>query len=264
MSGRGEAAGGHPGPSGPDPLAAVEELLQALERGEADPAGLALAELTAEGLARLRSAEELDLEEATSFLMQAAKLLDAKARALLPPEPQAPFKELDDPADDGDAAALVDRLLAYRGFKEAAAVLRRFEEAQWQRFPRGGIVEPAPAGLPGLEGLQLDDLLTAFQRIWEQASEAEPPREIPREEITVAARVRAILRTLREAPAGEVTFTSLFRGQATRREVIVTFLAILELVRLGRLAVRQEVSFGEILIRECAPARQPWAEGGAS
>lgn len=227
----------------------LQKILQQVEKGEVDPANLRLAHLTAEGLGRLRAAGELDLEAATAFLLQAARLLDLKARALLPPEPKAGAAGEGEAAEEEGGEALVERLLAYRGFKEAADILRRFEEAQARRFPPGWAEEaPLPAP-PGLEGVSLDDLLAAFRRIWEQASDAPPPREIPRDEITVAARVRSILRVLRQATGGEATFTSLFRDQATRREIIVTFLAILELVRLGRIALRQEVSFGEILIR---------------
>lgn len=247
------------GPPGaaPDGADDLGDLLQRVEKGEIDPATLSLAPVTAAGLSRLLAAAELDLDAATGFFLQAARLLDLKSRALLPPEQPAGPDEAGEAAGEAGGEALVERLLAYRGFKEAAGVLRRFEEAQARRFPRGTTEDLPAGGPPGLAGVSLDDLLAAFQRIWEQASEVAPPHEIPREEITVGARMRLILRSLRRAPDGEATFSSLFRGQATRREVIVTFLAILELVRLGRVALRQEISFGEILIRHRAAVENP-------
>lgn len=225
---------------------AYAELLRRLE--DVDAAEAPLAPLVDRAVSALAAGGDPDLDRATALLVAGARLLERRARVLLPveaapPEPPAPPEDEGDPGSDDE---LVRRLSEYRGFKEAAALLRRFEEDQARRFPSGaevtGAVLPPAASL---EGITLDHLITAFQRIWEQAR-PEEPQEIAREEITVPARMEDIARRLEDA--GEVAFTALFAGQITRREVVVTFLALLELVRLGRISVRQETPFAEITI----------------
>lgn len=225
---------------------AYAELLRRLEDPEAAEAPLA--PLVDRAVSAVTAGGGLDLDRAAALLVTASRLLDRRVRALLPVEaapPESAAGEADD-TDPGSDEELVRRLTEYRGFKEAAAVLRRFEEEQARRFPSGA--EAPGAAIPpaaGLEGLTLDHLIAAFQRIWEQAR-PEDPREIEREEVTVAARMEAI--TERLESAGATAFTALFAGQVTRREVVVTFLALLELVRLGRVGIRQESPFAEIII----------------
>lgn len=223
---------------------ALAELIRRLEEG--DPAGELLAPALERALDALdaESAGALDLDRAAALLLAGARLLERRARALLPLESApAPAAEEEDEAPE-TAEELARRLAEYRGYKEAAALLRRFEEEQARRFPSGA--EPVVAGPgAGLGDLTLDHLLAAFQRIWEAAA-PEVPGEIPREEVTVEMRMEALLDRLERE--GEVAFTALFDGQTTRRLVVVTFLALLELIRLGRLLARQERLFGEIFV----------------
>lgn len=225
---------------------AYAELLRRLEDPEAAEAPLA--PLVDRAVSAVTAGGGLDLDRAAALLVAASRLLDRRARSLLPvtETPAEPVSDGGDETDPDSDEELIRRLSEYRGFKEAAALLRRFEEEQARRFPSGAEL-PGEALPPaaGLEGLTLDHLIAAFQRIWDQAR-PEDPQEIAREEVTVAARMEAIARRL--AGTGEATFTSLFEGQVTRREVVVTFLALLELVRLGRVGIRQESPFAEIVI----------------
>lgn len=245
---QGQAPDGGVQVSLPDFAGTPEQLLQEVESGARDPSAIPVGSVVAQVLAALQAEREPDLERATDLLGVLARLLDRKARALVPAE-----REPEPPGDDaagqaeGDAAEeLVERLLAYRAFKEAAGLLRRFEAEQAQRFPPGG-AEAADEQAGADAGVGLEDLLAAFQRIWERAAALEP-REIPRERLTVAERMTQLVDALRAA-RGRLTFTALFQGEPTRRQVVVTFLALLELVRQGRVRLRQEVAFGEILIR---------------
>ncbi len=226
-------------------MEAFDEALAALERrlaGEEpeEPLDPALAS----AVAALGGDGPLDLERAVALLSVGVRLLERRARLLLPPEPgtrAAPPGE--EEGAPGSAEELAGRLSEYRSFREAAELLRRYEELQAGRFPGGG-GDAAAAGT-GLEGLTLEDLVRAFQRVWEQSRPA-APQEIPREAITVEACMDAVLARLQSE--GEVEFTALFEGQTTRRQVVVTFLALLELVRLGRVRVRQERAFAAIFV----------------
>lgn len=224
---------------------ALAELIRRLDGGEPGEEPLAPALERAMAAMDSESGGALDLDRAAALLLAGARLLERQARALLPLEPApAPAAGENGEGAPETAEELARRLAEYRGYKEAAALLRRFEEEQARRFPSGGeTVVPAPGA--GLGDLTLDRLIAAFERIWEAAA-PEAPGEIPREEITVEMRMEALLARLERE--GEVAFTALFDGQTTRRLVVVTFLALLELIRRGRLEARQERLFGEILV----------------
>jgi len=225
----------------------LEQLLRLVQQGEVDPSVLPLAEIAADYLAHTRSG--FDVEEATEAIWALAALVELKARALLPlpPPPEEPPPE--QPADDLDAA-MEARIAAYRAFKDVATAMRALEAYQQRVFLRPG-EEPAGALLTGVA---LPDLMRAFQEVLARGRER--PRELVPEPITVAERMAAVREMLAEA-AGEIAFTSLFPAAATRLEIVVTFLALLELIRLGRVGVRREDTSGAISVflkREVAQA----------
>lgn len=233
----------------------LEALYQQVERGELPPEDLPVGPLATQVVAAFKAGRELDLEQATGFLILMARLLERKTRSLLPPEAApAPAPSPEGEESPAGTEELVERLLEYRAFREAAGLLKRYESEQAQRFPVGGLEagKPASAG----DGVTLDDLLAAFQRVWERAA-LNAPREIAREQVTVAARMAEVLDMLQRS-GGALAFASLFTGQPTRRQVVVSFLALLELVRLGRVRLRQDVAFGDILIR--LPGEEKGAE----
>lgn len=186
-----------------------------------------------------------DLMHSTLVLLAGARLLEKRARLLLPPEPSQDAEPEPEEAEEEDGAEeLALKLLQYRGFKEMAEILRRYEAEQGRRFPSGGDeVEPTPGA--GLEGVTIDELIAAFQRVWAAVAKQEPQR-IPWEKITVAHAMDSLLTRLREE--GEIAFSALFAGRTTRREVVVTFLALLELFRLRKVRVIQDDPFAEIMV----------------
>jgi segregation and condensation protein A len=132
----------------------------------------------------------------------------------------------------------------YLRFRDAAQALRVLEDVQKQIFTRPPDV-PEPSGEVLLDGVSLDDLFAAFAQVLRRTQEA--PQELPGEEFTVGQKMDTIVAALRRAGGG-AAFWTLFRGSASRLEIIVTFLALLELIKLRRIRARQQEAFGEIEI----------------
>jgi len=216
----------------------LEQLLALAREGRIDLLEIPLAEISREYLQRSR--RSLDLEEATHVLWTMAVLLDLKSRLLLPKPPPPPEEE-EGVEHEGLQESLQERMEEYRAFKEAAEALRALEEYQRQIFVRTQEEEdPLP-----LEGLTLDDLFGAFRQVLERAREIS--QEIPGEGITVAERMEVILHALRANPEG-TSFGTLFPPEASRLEIIVTFLALLELVRQRLVRISQARPFAPILL----------------
>jgi segregation and condensation protein A len=241
--------------SGAEPVATVRmgdfvgtlaELLAALEAGAVAPAALSLQDLLPQ-----TPLEGGDLERALEAFVALAQLVERKARALLPVAPDAEDDDGEAPWDEQEEAqALAERLAAYEAFAEAAAALRNFELRRAERFgrpaadatARARVAAAAPAAAPAED---LDRLLRVFAEVWERAQPR--TREVRRERWTVPAAVRALRQRL--AAAGSAEFGELFAADADRLQVVVTFLALLELVREGSVWVQQEGPFAPLRIR---------------
>jgi segregation and condensation protein A len=231
----------------------LDLLLHLIRREEIDIYDIPIARITEQYLEIIRDLSSLDIDRASEFLVMAATLLGIKSRMLLPRPPRVteedlPPEEAEDPREE-----LVRQLVAYSQFKEAAAALRERETAMARVYTRGLFVEE-PAGPVPLEGLTLSDLVRAFQEVLQEEWNW---REVPREEIPLREKIREIIFRLHRHPAG-VRFRDLFTRSGSRLEVVVTFLALLELIRQRRVVALQERVFGEIIIRRAEP--QP-AEG---
>jgi segregation and condensation protein A len=175
----------------------------------------------------------------------AATLMEIKSRMLLPrpPKPLAEEDEGEDPR-----AELVQRLLEYEQYKQAAEQFRALEEIGRRRFTREP--DPEAEGAVPLEELRPDDLLRALHRMLATFTEAGPPvASLQRERINLRLRMRELWGRLQDSPE-PLSFRSLFLAgvRPTRLEVIVTFLAVLELLRLGRISVRQTHPLGDLLL----------------
>jgi segregation and condensation protein A len=200
------------------------------------------------------SFQSLNIEVAGEFLVMAANLLYIKSRTLLPKDQQMPE---DDGEDDDPRWELIRQLIEYKKFKEAASDLRSRETLQGSLFPR---FAAAPELLP-LDNLLADevgifDLINAFQRTLkrlENRNQREDLREIFEENFTVSDKMDFLLQLISEQ--GRVRFEECFADPANRAEVVVTFLAVLELIRLKQLRARQEEHFGKIWIEPAALAR---------
>ncbi len=217
----------------------LDLLLHLIRVNEVDIYDIPIARITDEYFQYLTMLQELDLEVAGEFLVMAATLVYIKSRMLLPAESTV------EPAavDEDPRAPLVDMLLEYQRFRAAAETLADREDRQRQFFFRSSPLELPPAG----ETLEvgLFDLLTAFRKVMARAKD-EPLLELLPRPVTTAERMVAILDRL--ANEGSLTFMSLFPADADRGVVIVTFLALLELLRQGAVRVHQAVACGEIVV----------------
>ena len=224
----------------------LDLLLCLIEREELDITEVSLAQVTDQFLEYVRTLERVDLDVLADFLVVAAQLLVIKSRVLLPSPPPARVEEEEEEVD------LVARLIEYRRFKEAAAWLRAREERGWRSYVR--LAPPPKPPKSTLEGASLADLLEAARQALCILPPAPPVSELVSPlKVTVEEKMDLIRKVLKRR--GKVGFHRLLLSSASRLEVIVTFLALLELIKRGLASVRQERPFGEILIfsRESSP-----------
>ncbi len=217
----------------------MAELAAALDNGTLAPGDADLGDL----VGRVRAATP-DIEGSSLAVQMLARAIAAKVRLLLPVEavPEEPAEE-DSSAEGEDGLAA--RLAAYGAFAEAREVLRGLERTRMVRHGRPPEASRREAdGPPALRPETLDRLLEAFGAVWERASAR--TAEVERDGATVAAAL-AQLRS-RLVASGEVAFEALFPEDASRAAVVVTFLALLELVRLGEARVSQDQPFGHLRI----------------
>lgn len=226
----------------------LDLLLYLIERAEIDIYDIPIAYITEEYLAYLRTIELLDLYYAGDFLVMASTLMQIKARMLLPRPPE-PLVEEDEEEED-PRRELVERLLEYKKVKEAAAALREQEE-KWLRvyYRTGGDFpdreEEKPSDPLGGE-VSLWDLIQAFRSILESFTPRLEVEGMPAEEESVQDRMEEIMERLSRQP--KVYFRALFSGLATKKSMVTCFLALLELIRMQKIRVRQDRLFGEIEI----------------
>ena len=232
----------------------LDLLLHLIKKHELDIHDIPIALITAQYLQTIALMQELDLDVAGEFLVMAATLIHIKSKMLLPrPETAAGVEgEVEDPRD-----ALVRRLLEHQKFKAAAGLLHEREQlraAQWLR-PDGRVAELAGDEYePELE-VDLFSLMNAFQAVVERLKHR-PKVLLPPEEIPVEQRIEQLLARLSETEA--MGFEDLFSDVDHRRGLIVTFLALLEMIRLKLVRVFQSGSFGPIRVyKRARPADAP-------
>ena len=232
----------------------LDLLLHLIKKHELNIHDIPIALSTQQYLDALELMQELNLDIAGDYLVMAATLIHIKSKMLLPrPETAAAVEgEDEDPRD-----ALVRRLLEHQKFKAAAELLHEREQvraAQWQR-PDGRVAQLAGEGYePELE-VDLFSLLTAFQAVVERARHR-PKVLLPAEQLSVEARIEQLLARLSETEA--CGFDELFADAHDRGGLIVTFLAMLEMIRLKLVRVFQSGSFGPIRVyKRARPADAP-------
>jgi len=223
-------------------------LLQLIERAELDITKLALALVTDQYLAYLRNLQERAAEDVSAFLVIAAKLLQIKSEALLPRPPAREAGE-EDPAD-----ALARQLLAYKRYKEIAQTLQAREAAGLRTYLR---LAPPPKvqGILDLSEYTLNDLVNAIKTVFTQAdNRPELKTVVSAPRITIRDRIRHIISNIKISQ--HTSFRRLLGQSHTRLEVVVTFLAMLELVKRRYLKAQQAALFGDI---DLIPAEE-WDE----
>jgi segregation and condensation protein A len=241
----------------------LDLLLYLIKKEEVDIYEVNLTKLATQFIAYIDLMREFDLEVAGEFLVMASTLMYIKSRELLPVDQQVAVEGEDEGEDP--RWELIRQLVEYKKFKDAAVQLQSFEARQGNVFPRlPGKLEfesAAPAVKPDVS---IFDLLNAVNGVLQRFKKREGgAREIYEDKWTVSEKVEFILKIISER--GSVRFAELFETAANRSEVICTFLALLELIRLKQLVCVQPEPFDEIEIRhvEVVVADVPPAvEGG--
>jgi len=227
----------------------LDLLLYLIKKEEIDIYDIPIARITEQYLDHLRLMEELDIAVAGDFLVVAATLIYIKSKMLLPPDPTL-TGEMD--LTEDPRAELVERLLEYQKFKSAANMLYSRGEIEAACYTRGAL--ETDTNNPEVAATVFD-LLRVFREILErQQSAAE--MEIERDEMTIGeklAQIRALI-----AQGGEIIVREVFELAGSKRDLILTFLAFLELVKEGEILLIQQRLFGEIIARKrIAPAEAP-------
>jgi segregation and condensation protein A len=221
----------------------LDLLLHLIKKSEVEIADIPIAAITDQYLAMIEGVSELNLDNAGEYLVMAATLTFIKSRMLLPAAPGD-----DDDAEEDPRTELVQQLLEYQRYREAAAHLSSRPLLERDVFVTGG--EPPEPPAPGEEGplvrdATLGDLLEALRGVLERTAKPKP-HEILRPQRSVGECVHTILS--RFALSDRIEFTELFDDDTSRSDVIVTFLALLELVRLRIILARQDEQFGAIAL----------------
>ena len=222
----------------------LDLLLHLISRAKVDIKDIFVSEITEQYLASLHGLDELDMDVASEFLTMAATLLEIKSRALLPRPPQPEDEEGETPEQE-----LIRRLEEYKLYKESAGRMKEFEQAAMKVFSKLPEEYPLPPQPVELTGLSLEGLVRAMERILARQAQVDEPgrvfRAITRDRFTIEQCVFNLTARLRKGP---VLFTDMLSPEVTRDEIVTYFMAMLELLKLGRLRARQERAYDDILI----------------
>jgi segregation and condensation protein A len=232
----------------------LDLLVHLIKKNQMNVYDIQISVITRQYLEYLDLMQELNLDVASEFLVMAATLIHIKSKLLLP----RPETAAGDPADEEDPRdALVRRLIEHQQFKAAAEMLHDKEtlrSAQWAR-PDSRIEEIAGDDYEPEIEVDLFSLLSAFKQVLERARER-PPVLLPPEQMSIETRIEQMLERLSETEA--CGFEDLFDSDATRTDMIVTFLALLEMIRLKLIRVFQQGGQGAIRVyKRARPSDAP-------
>jgi len=217
----------------------LDLLLFLIKKNEIDIYDIPISLITQQYLDYLDVMRSLDLEVAGEFILMAATLIRIKAQMLLPKTDEEEIEE--DPR-----AQLVSALLEYKKFKEFSGLLRQKEEEESRFFPRSDLSSVESRDEEGDEiEVSLFDLLSAFKKVWSEVP-AEMPHRVKMEEVSLSQRIEHILSYLQNRE--KVQFVELFLDNPVRLVMVVTFIAILELIKSRKIKVVQRRSFSQIWV----------------
>ncbi|MBS6560340.1 MAG: segregation/condensation protein A [Clostridiales bacterium] len=231
----------------------LDLLLHLIDKNKINIYDIPIVSITEQYLQYLRSMQELNMDIMSEFLVMAATLIQIKAKMLLPKEEKEEEEEEGDPREE-----LVKRLLEYKMYQYAAEELKELQVDaskmlyKQRTIPKEVLAYEEPIDLKELvDGLTLTKLHEIFQSVMKRQKEKIDPirsrfGKIEKEEISVEEKME----TIREQMRGlsRIRFRALLEVQASKVQVVVTFLAILELMKMGALNVRQEQLFGDIIL----------------
>jgi segregation and condensation protein A len=232
----------------------LDLLLYLVSKAEVNIIDIKVSQIAAQYLAYLDVMRDLNIDIAGEYLNMAATLVRLKARELLPDS--AP--ENLGGADGGiyDREQLIAALLEYKKFKEAAGALKGFEARQFGAYARGRAEDvetletPAPEyenGEAMVGDVSIFDLINAFKNVLERITDEKPNHVVEVDNCRIDDRIERILTVLSDV-GREVRFEELFSDDRRKIALVVTFMAILELAKMGQVRFRQEFEFGEIFV----------------
>ena len=227
----------------------LDLLLHLIKRDEIDIYDIPISRITQQYLAYLDLMRSFDLEVAGEFLVMATTLMRIKAKMLLPATPAGEEEEEGDPREE-----LIQRLIEYRQFKEAAGTLRHREDERRLLYERGMLPSDEEAGPLPLAPATLFDLIDAFNRVIARLPEP-AVYEVQAEAYDVDDKMALIASQVAEH--GSVSFLALLMRCRARIEMVVTFMALLELIKMGTVTVAQAEYFGDITILHRTPDHAP-------
>ena len=230
----------------------LDLLLHLIGKSKIDLKDIFVSEITEQYIEAVKNAPDFDMDEASEFIAMAALLVEIKSRHLLPKPPK---EDEEDPEE-----ALIARLTAYKQFKESARNMAEFEQSAKCVFGKLPEEFPLPPPAVELDNLTLEALWQALLRV-QNRTPPEPRqvdfrlRDIRRDSYTVEGCMEAIESRL---VLGETRFEALFSDAPGREEVVTLFIALLELLKLGKVYVKQSATFEEITLM---PGAKPFEEG---
>lgn len=226
----------------------LDLLLDLIERAELDITKLALAQVTDQYLDYMKHLEVRNATEVSAFLVIAAKLIQIKSAALLPRPTLDPSLE---PEED-TAEALARQLIIYKRFKELAGFIASREEAGLHTYLRLAPPAITVQAQLDLSDVTLEDLVAVAREIFFDRSNLPPLSQVvSMQRVTIREKIQTILSTLKTD--GKASFRNLLSGNSTKVEVVVTFLAMLELIKRYMVEVEQDNLFGDIRVQSLEP-----------
>ncbi|WP_433946393.1 segregation and condensation protein A [Paenibacillus sp. SN-8-1] len=232
----------------------LDLLLHLIDKAEIDIHQISISEITDQYLAYLNSMQELELEITSEFLVMAATLLSIKSKQLLPKPPVIEieedynyYEEEEDPRDE-----LIRKLIEYRKYK---GIAEHLHDKEWERSL---IFSKEPEDLSPfmpevienpVKGLHAADLIAVFQKAIRKAVKRSTVARIQRDEISVKDRIREVISVLElQGKGGRVLFSKLLHEEMHRHEIVVTFLAVLELMKMKQIVCYQNKLFDDIVM----------------
>jgi len=229
----------------------LDLLLHLIDKAEIDIHEISISEITDQYMMYLGAMQELELDVTSEFLVMAATLLAMKSKQLLPKPPVIEDFEdswMDDGLDPRDE--LIQKLVEYRKFKMIAEQLREKEHERslvYTKEPEDLTPYMPKVQENPVKGLHVSDLILAFQKALRRAARRNVISTVKRDEISVKDRIRDIAELLKDHSM--VRFSRLIRREMDRHEIVVTFLAILELMKMKQISCFQNRLFDDIVIQ---------------
>lgn len=220
----------------------LDLLLHLIERDDLDITAVSLVSVTDQYLKAVHRGDELDAQALAEFVALGAKLIYLKSRALLPPDPLAAGASLE---EDDVGRELVDLLREYKRFGEITDMLAQRQDEGQRYFPRNVPAPVAPPGL-GLNNVTVELLNSIMRDVLARTPAEAPEAVIPRQTITLAQQIENFRFQLRTA--GSFSFREAISAYRSRIEIVIAFLAILELLKAGECDARQSEGWGDIQV----------------